>query len=47
MLAAFVWHWWIGVILFVATVAGIVALVVGYLKQVVAPQYPPRDQLRK
>jgi len=35
-----IWHWWIGVVLtFVAVIAAI-GLLAGYLRKVVAPQYP-------
>jgi hypothetical protein len=46
MLAAYVWHWWIGVALVLATFGAVVALAVGYLKQVQAPQYPRRRDRR-
>jgi hypothetical protein len=42
MIAAEVWHWWIGVVLFVVGVLGVVAVVAGYLKNVTAQRYPPR-----
>jgi uncharacterized membrane protein len=41
------WHWWIGIILTVATVGAIVQLVAGYLTKVVKPQYPSRQQRRQ
>jgi hypothetical protein len=44
MLAAYVWHWWIGAALTVVGLLALVALVAGYLKQVTAPQYPNRKQ---
>ena len=44
MLAAYVWHWWIGVALFLVAVLAVLSLVVGYLKQVQAPQYARRRQ---
>ena len=40
MLAANIWHWWIGVIMAVAGGAAVLGLVVGYLKQVTAQRYP-------
>ena len=40
MLAANIWHWWIGVIMAVAAGAGVLALVAGYLKQVTSQRYP-------
>ena len=44
MLAANIWHWWIGVILTVVAVGTVLMLVVGYLKQVTAQRYPNRRQ---
>jgi formate-dependent nitrite reductase membrane component NrfD len=44
MLAANIWHWWIGVILTVVGVLSVVMLVAGYLKQVTATRYPNRRQ---
>lgn len=40
MLAAYIWHWWIGLILLIAGIAGAVALIGGYLKQVSSQRYP-------
>ncbi|CAB4803134.1 MAG: hypothetical protein WCH93_06270 [Actinomycetota bacterium] len=42
MLAAEIWHWWLGLILVVASVLAVIQVVVGYLRKVVAPQYPKR-----
>jgi hypothetical protein len=44
MLAANIWHWWIGVVLTVVGVLTVLMLVVGYLKQVTAQRYPSRRQ---
>jgi formate-dependent nitrite reductase membrane component NrfD len=44
MLAANIWHWWIGVVLTLVAVATVLMLVVGYLKQVTAQRYPNRRQ---
>jgi hypothetical protein len=44
MLAANIWHWWIGVVLTVVAVLTVVMLAVGYLKQVTATRYPNRRQ---
>ncbi len=44
MLAAEIWYWWIGVVLLVVSVLTVVALVVGYLKNVTALKYPTRKQ---
>ena len=46
MLAANIWHWWIGVVLTLAAVLGLVALVGGYLKTVTSQQYPNKRQRR-
>jgi hypothetical protein len=40
MLAAEIWHWWIGVVLLVVSLAAVAALVAGYLKSVTAQRYP-------
>jgi formate-dependent nitrite reductase membrane component NrfD len=44
MLAANVWHWWIGIALVLLAVLAIVALVAGYLKAVTSKQHPGRGQ---
>jgi hypothetical protein len=44
LLAAEVWHYWIGWALAVGAVMTLVALVVGYLVKVQAPQYPKRHR---
>jgi hypothetical protein len=46
MLAANVWHWWIGVVLSVVGVATVVAMGAGYVKQVSATRYPGKRQQR-
>jgi len=46
LLAAKVWHYWIGVTLFGGGVLAVISLVVGYLVKVQAPQYPRRGQNR-
>ncbi|MGD9997298.1 MAG: hypothetical protein AB7L17_02575 [Ilumatobacteraceae bacterium] len=46
MLAANIWHWWIGVVLTFASVLAVVALVGGYLKSVTSQHYPGRRQRR-
>ena len=46
LFAAKVWHYWIGFVLWFATVATVVGLVVGYLVKVQRPQYPRRGQQR-
>ena len=42
MLSAYIWHWWIGVLLLLVCIAAAVALVGGYLKSVTSQQYPRR-----
>jgi uncharacterized integral membrane protein len=44
MLAANIWHWWIGVVLTAVAVGTVLMLVVGYFKQVTAQRYPNRRQ---
>ena len=44
MLAAEIWHWWIGVVLVGAGILSVIMLVAGYLKNVTAKQYPGRGQ---
>jgi hypothetical protein len=44
LFAARIWHWWIGVVLTVAAVLTVLALVVGYLRNVTAAQYRPRQK---
>ena len=41
MLAAEIWHWWIGVVLTGVGVAIAIKLIVGYLK-LESQKYPPR-----
>lgn len=44
MLLAWVWHYWIGVGLVAGAGLTVIALIVGYLIKVQAPQYPKRSQ---
>lgn len=44
MLAANIFHWWLGVILTLVGILASVALLGGYIKKVVAPQYPSKRQ---
>jgi len=44
ILAAKVWHYWLMVPLFFASVLVCIALVIGYLAKVQAPQHPRRGQ---
>jgi hypothetical protein len=46
MLVANVWHWWIGIALFLVGVMLVVALVAGYLASVSARKYPSGKQQR-
>ncbi|MEY2995273.1 MAG: hypothetical protein RLZZ39_98 [Actinomycetota bacterium] len=46
MFAAYVWHWWIGVVLSVVGVLTVVAMGAGYLKQVSATRFPGKRQQR-
>ena len=40
MLAAEIWHWWIGVVLTGGVVLAVVGLLGGYLKSVSSQRYP-------
>ena len=44
MIAAQVWHYWLGLILLIAGVGTIIAYIGGYLKSVTALKYPNRKQ---
>lgn len=46
MLAAEIWHWWIGVILLGVGVLSVVALAAQYLGTVSNKRYPNRSQRR-
>lgn len=46
MLLAVIWHWWIGVLLTLASVLFVVAVIGGYLKQVSAQRYPGKRARR-
>jgi hypothetical protein len=45
LLAANVWHWWIGIALTLVGLLVLVALVVGYLQSVSAKEHPGRGQV--
>jgi hypothetical protein len=47
MLAANIWHWWIGVVTAVAGGAAVLGIVVGYLKQVTSHRYPGGRRARE
>jgi hypothetical protein len=38
--AELVWHYWIGVALFIPAVLLVLVTIVGYLRKVVMPRYP-------
>ena len=40
MLAAYIWHWWIGLIMLLAGGLATVSLIAGYVKQVSSQRYP-------
>lgn len=40
MLAANIWHWWIGLIMLIAGGGAVLGLIVGYMKQVTGQRYP-------
>jgi hypothetical protein len=42
MLAANVWHWWIGVVLALVGIALVISLVLGYTKNVTSKRYPSK-----
>ena len=39
---AVIWHYWIGIVLFLSVVGLLAAIVAGYFAKVVRPKYPPR-----
>ena len=47
MLAAEIWHWWIGVALTGVAVLACLSLVAGYLKSVSSPQHPGGKKRRQ
>jgi hypothetical protein len=40
VLAAYIWHFWIGVVLVFASILTVIAIAVGYVVKVQRPQYP-------
>jgi hypothetical protein len=44
MLAANIWHWWIGVALVLLAIVAVAALVGSYLMSVTAKQHPSKGQ---
>ena len=47
MLAAYIWHWWIGLVMLIAGGGAVLGLIVGYLKQVSAQRYPGGKRQRE
>ena len=47
MFAAYIWHWWIGLVMLLAAGGATLALVVGYVKQVSAQRYPGGQPARE
>ena len=43
-LAAVIWHYWLAVPLAAMAVVGVLATVVGYVKQVSSQRYPKKQQ---
>jgi len=44
MFAAYVWHYWVGLVLLIAAIGAVLQAVVGYLVKVSATRYPNRRQ---
>ena len=44
MIAAYVWHYWLGLILLIAGIGAVVQTIVGYATKVSATRYPNRRQ---
>jgi hypothetical protein len=47
MLAAYIWHWWIGLVMLLAGGAATLGLIAGYLKQVTSQRYPGGKRSRE
>ena len=47
MLAAEIWHWWIGVIVTLLAFGGLVVLIALYLKTVTSKKYEPGASKRR
>ena len=43
---AVIFHYWLGLLLAIVGGLAVVSLIVGYIKKVVAPQYPGKRQRR-
>jgi formate-dependent nitrite reductase membrane component NrfD len=46
MLAANIWHWWVGLVLTVVGIGAVAAVAAGYIKQVSASRFPGKRQRR-
>ena len=46
MIAAYIWHFWLGLLLTFASVGVVVAVIAMYLKFVTAQQYPGKNNRR-
>lgn len=44
MIAAYVWHYWLGLVLLLAGIGAVLQGVVGYITKVSASRYPNRRQ---
>lgn len=44
MFAAYVWHYWVGLVLLIAAIGAVLQAVVGYVVKVSATRYPNRRQ---
>lgn len=44
MFAANVWHWWVGLVLLIASIGAVVQTIVGYVAKVSSLRYPNRRQ---
>lgn len=44
MVAAYVWHYWVGLVLLLAGIGAVLQGVVGYITKVSASRYPNRRQ---
>jgi formate-dependent nitrite reductase membrane component NrfD len=47
MLAAEIWHWWIGVVLLIVAIAAGLGLLASYIKSVSSQNYPDSEQSRQ
>ena len=46
-MTGYIFHWWLGLGLLLVSILAVVASVAGYLKKVVAPQYPGKRNKRE